>query len=121
DCFNPWLESPIHQRHLQFIFVVGDRADAANDDTGLLGHCVIDEQSTKRIDADLTPTLIDILQNFGEHLLPFLDSEEGLLLRIDQNADDYLVEEFAAALDNVQMAVGNWVKRPGVDGASHVR
>jgi hypothetical protein len=43
-----------------------------------------------------------------------------LLIRVDEDADDYLVEEFAAALDDVQMTVGDRVERTGVDGASHV-
>ena len=30
-------------------------------------------------------------------------------------------KEFATALDDIQMPVGDGVKRTGVDGASHVR
>ena len=55
-----------------------------------------------------------------EHFTPFLEREERLLVRVDQYADDYLVKEFAAALDNIQMTVGDRIKGAGVDGAPHV-
>jgi hypothetical protein len=53
--------------------------------------------------------------------MALFESEEGLLVRVDEYADDYFVEEFAAALDDIQVAVSDGVKRTGVDGASHVR
>ena len=40
---------------------------------------------------------------------------------IDDHSDDDLIEQLAAALDDVQVTVGYGVKRTGVDGASHVR
>jgi hypothetical protein len=60
-----------------------------------------------------------LFDDFGEHLAAFLDGEERLLIRVYEDADDYLVEEFAAALDDIQMTVGDGVERAGVDGASH--
>jgi hypothetical protein len=86
-----------------------------------LGHRVINEQTAKRIDADFAVSLADVLEDRGKHLMPFLECEERLLVRVDQYADDYLVKEFAAALDDIQVAIGDWVKRTGVNGASHAQ
>jgi hypothetical protein len=53
--------------------------------------------------------------------MALFESEEGLLVRVDEYADDYFVEEFAAALDDIQVTVGDRIERTRVDGASHLR
>src|SRR5215467_7331416 len=105
DGFNARFESAVHQRHLKFVLVVGDGAYAAHDYICLLGHRVFDEQSAERIDFDGATSFVDTLDDFVEHLLPLVDSEERSLIRIYEDADDYLVEEFAAALDDVEMPI----------------
>jgi hypothetical protein len=49
----------------------------------------------------------------------FLDGEERQLIGVDEDADNYLVKEFAAALDDIEMTVSDGVERAGIDRASH--
>jgi hypothetical protein len=63
--------------------------------------------------------VVDALHHFREHLLAFLDCEERLLRGVYENADYDLVEQFAAALDDVQVTVCYGIKRTGIDSASH--
>jgi hypothetical protein len=79
----------------------------------------MDEQAAKGVDADVAIALVDFLYDLGEHFHSLFDGEEGLFLRVDENADDNLVEELAPAFDDVQVAVGDGVKRTGIDGAAH--
>src|SRR5262249_33953516 len=105
-----WLEPPIHERHLKLILVIRDGADTPQDHVGLLGHGVFHEQSTERINAQFTASVVDELQHFGEHPAAFFDAEERLLLRVNENGDNNFIEEFAAALDDIQVAVSYGVE-----------
>jgi hypothetical protein len=63
--------------------------------------------------------MVNAFHDFGEHLVAFFDREERLLIRVYEDADDYLVKQFATALDDIEVTVGDGVKRAGVDRASH--
>jgi hypothetical protein len=52
----------------------------------------------------------DGLYNFQQHLSPLFYGKERTLVRIDQYGDDDFVKEFAAAFDDVQMAVRHGVE-----------
>ena len=70
----------------------------------------MDQKSFKIIYAQHAIALLDRLEHLFEHIATFFDREERLLVRVYQNSNDYFVEEFAAALDDVEMTVGNWIE-----------
>ena len=53
--------------------------------------------------------------------MAFLDGKNGFLSGLTSMLTMISSKEFATALDDIQMPVGDGVKRTGVDGASHVR
>jgi len=76
----------------------------------LLRDSVVNQQTLKGIDANLTATSINLLQYLSEHIVSFFYAKEGLLFRIDENANDYLIKEFAAALDYVEMTIRDGIE-----------
>jgi hypothetical protein len=85
----------------------------------LLSYGVMDKQSFKIINPQRTTTAVKLFEDFFQHCLTLLDCEEGTLLRVHEDCDDDLIEEFAAAFDNVEVTVRDGVKRTGVDGSAH--
>ena len=57
---------------------------------------------------------------FADELHPFGQRKDGLLFRVDANADDDRVEDSAGPLDDVEMTEGDRVERSGVDGGAAV-
>ena len=51
-----------------------------------------------------------------QHLHPLLEGKEELLFRVRQDGHDDAVEDFQPAVDQIQMAVGDGVKRARIDG-----
>jgi hypothetical protein len=80
----------------------------------------LDEQAAERIHPQLTVALVDVRKDLRQHHPAFFDTEERLLLRINENGDYNFVKQFAATLDNVQMTVSYGIERTGVDGAAHL-
>ena len=110
--FQARLEFAIHQRHLQFVFVVRNSADAAKDHASAAFASVIDEQSFEHIHFDVRPFLGD----FAQHLHALGHAEQRLLFRVAEHGHDQEIEHFLAALDQIQVAVGDRVKRARIDG-----
>src|SRR5216683_1383021 len=100
----------IHERHLQFIFVVGNGPDTADYRVCLLRDSVVNQQTLEGIDANVTTTSVDLLQHLSEHVAAFFDAKKRLLFRIDENSNDYLVEEFAATFDDVEMTIRDGIE-----------
>jgi hypothetical protein len=109
--FQARLEFAIHQRHLEFVFVVGYRANAAKDDGGAAFSRVFHEQSLENVNFHGIPLFCDL----PEHVNAFIQREQRLFVDVLQNGDNQLVEHFFPALDEVQMPVGYGVKRAGID------
>ena len=106
DRFDLRLEPPIHERHLQLVFVVGNRADPTQNDAGAALRRVMDQQAVEGADFNIAETV----HHFVQHLDALGDTEQRLLLFITQNGDDQFVEQRRAALDQIQVTVGNWVE-----------
>jgi hypothetical protein len=77
---------------------------------GLLRKRIVDQQSFEGIHSESAMGLLDFLKHLFQHLAALFNREKRLLLRIHEDRDDYLIEEFAAALDDVEMAIGNWIE-----------
>jgi hypothetical protein len=50
-----------------------------------------------------------------------LDREERSLLVVVRDADDHLVEQFARALDDIEVAVRDRIEAAGINSAAHRR
>ena len=79
---------------------------------GVLAASVVDEQAVEGVHFDVGGAL--------EHLARDVDAlrhrEERRLLHVDQDRDDDAIEEARAALDDVDVAVGQRIERAGIDG-----
>ena len=53
---------------------------------------------------------------FLEHFHAFFDGEEGILDRVDEDADGEVFEELGAALNEVDVTVGGRVEGAGIEG-----
>jgi hypothetical protein len=87
-------------------------ADAAQQDAGALAAGVVDQQALEGVDLNVGQVSADL----AEHLHPLLHGEERIFLRVEQQGDDQAVEEARGPLDEVEVAVGDRVERPRVDG-----
>src|SRR5581483_5202389 len=96
-----------------------DGANATNDCVGFLVGRVLHEQAFKAVNHNFAATLLYIFQNVGKDFFSFFIRKEGRLLPIDENRDDNFIEQLAPALNDVEVAIGDWIERTGVDGAAH--
>jgi len=96
----------IHERHLQFVFVIRDGANASKDYPCAPLAGVIDQQALENVDFDSGPLLGDLAKHFDA----FGNGEERLLVDILQHCDDHQVEHFLAAFDEVEVAVGDGIE-----------
>ena len=108
---------PVHQGHLEFIFVIGDGPDAADDDPGTLLDRITHQEAVERIDLDIFPCAGDLPQ----HRLSFLGAEKGFLLQVLQNRHDHRVEDGPAPADDVEMTVGHGIEGSRIDGNYRLR
>ena len=99
------------QGHLQFVLVVADDANAAQYRAGIGPQRVVHGQSIESINLHILEVGSEIVQ----HQAPLGNAEQGQLLRITQNRDYQLVEDLAAAGDQIQMPVSRRIERAGID------
>ena len=109
---QPRLEFAVHQRHLEFVFVVADGANPAQDGARLDAQRVVHRKAVEGVDRHVVKALGHRLQ----HLAAVGHAEQRIFLRIAQNGDHQFVEDLAATLDQVEMAVGRRIERSGIDG-----
>ena len=111
------LELAVHQRHLQFVFVVADRPDAAQDASRLHGFRVLHHQPVKGVDANI----LQMRCERPQHLQPLGHAEHRALLRVAQDADHQFLKNLGAPLDQVEVPVGGRIKRAGIDSDAFVQ
>ncbi len=115
DRFDARLEVAVHQRHVEFEFEIGKRAEAADDGDGILRDGELDEQVGERGDADVGQVRdvgLDELHALG-------GGKEGAFARVfgDRNRDT--VEELGGASEHVEVPVGDGVERARVKAVAH--
>ncbi len=102
----------VHQRHLELVLEVRHRAQAAHQHAGVLALRVVHQQAAEGAHVHVAVRL--------EHLAANRDAlglaEQRRLLDVDQERDDDGVEDPGAALDDVDVAVGQRVERPWING-----
>src|SRR5437764_682355 len=100
----------VHQSHLKLVLVIGDCAYAAHDGVGALLDGIAHQEALERVNAKPTVVALDERQDLFQNLAPLLYGEQSLLFGVDEDCDDYLVEELTAALDYVEVAVRHGVE-----------
>ena len=112
DGFDFGTEAAVHEGHLEFVFVVGDGADAADDEAGAAAGGVVGEQAVEGFDADVFAAG----EGFADHFGALVDGEQGGLGFVAENGDDEVIDDAGGAADDVEVAVGEGVEGSGVDG-----
>ena len=108
----PWRQLAVHQRHLELVLEVRDRAQAADDARcALLPLRVVDQQAVEGLDLDVGAAL--------EHLADDRDAlvalNSGVFSTLTSTATMIRSKIARAALDDVDVAVGQRIERPGID------
>src|SRR6185369_3528335 len=109
--FDIRAKAAIHESHLQLVFVIRDGANTAEENLGRVPGGIIHQEPFERIDLDIG---ID-LDDFAEHFGALLDGEERFLGLVSQYGNDKPVKHSRAALDQIEVTVGNRVERSRID------
>ena len=112
DRFEIRIEFAVHIGHLEFVFEVGDGAQAANHGAGVLAAHIIDEEAIKGVDFDARLAL----KGLDEEGLSLFQCKERCFARVVGHGHDHGVEDAQGAVNDGQMAVGRRIKGAGVDG-----
>jgi len=110
-------ELAVHERHLQFVFVVGDGADAADDDFGVQAAHEVDEEAVEGVHFDAG----DAVRAAEDELHPLRDGEQRRLPFVLQHRHHDHVEQLRRPADDVEVSVRHRVERAGVNGNAHER
>src|SRR6266851_4644577 len=105
----------VHLRHLHLVLEVADGAQALDHRGDPVGRAEVHQQAVEPLDPDVAVAAGDL----AEHLDPLVDREQALLGHIDQHRDDHLVVEPRGAADDVEVTVGDRIKRTRTDYALH--
>ena len=62
------------------------------------------------------PVACELGRELAQHLQPLRQAEHRGLLRVAQNRHHQLFEHLAAPLNQIQVPIGRWIKRAGIDG-----
>src|ERR1017187_7954522 len=107
------LHLAVHQRHLQLELVVTHRANPPQHRVGVFLDTVGDQQALKNIDGHI----VELGGHRLQHVFALFHVEQSfVLVEVAGNRHNEPVEELAATMDQVQVAVRNRVERSGIDG-----
>ncbi len=110
-------QSAVHVRQLEFVFEVGDRTQATQDDGGALFPDEVGQQVAETGDGHVG----QVGRCLSDQFTAFFEVEEGLLLGVVGDGDDDFVEHAAGAFDEVGVAVGDWVEGARIDDFGHAQ
>src|SRR5438270_10298887 len=103
---------PIHERHLKLVLEIADSAETADVERGADFFCEVDEQSLELRYFDAF-----VVGGSGANEIDaLLSGEESLLGRIHSDRNHEVVDEFAAAIDQVLMPASDGVEAASIDG-----
>lgn len=102
-------DGSVGHRQLKLIAQVGGVAYAAEDRRGLDLSDKVDSQAG----IALNPHAGGVLENQAEHVHPFFNGEHLSLFGIYPDRDDQFVKQSQAAMDHVQVAVGERIELAG--------
>src|SRR5262249_3706159 len=108
DRLNVRPEMAVHHCHLELVLEIRNRAQSPDDSLGSAALDVVDQQARKAVGDHARAA-----GRFENHLYSFLRREEGRVLRgVVRDRDDHAIENLEAPLDDIEMAVGEWIERP---------
>src|ERR1700681_2476141 len=93
--FQAGFELAIHQCHLQFVFVVGDSANPAQDHAGMALARIVNEQAVEDFDFNAGP----LPGNLAQHFDALRYGKERSFFGVAQHGNDQQVKHFFPALD----------------------
>src|SRR5947207_1259164 len=102
---------PIHERHLKFVLEVAHRAQSTNDERRVDASREIDEQSLEL----LRVYTIVAARHLPNHFDALVRCEQRLLRAVARNCHDELVDELAAARDEIFVAACDWIEASRVN------
>ncbi len=109
--FDYPVNAAVHARHLEFVFEVGDGAQAADND---LRAFFMDEVHEQRVEAD-DFDIRQVAEDLGGHLDTIGERKARLLGRAFGNGQDQFVEQRGGAPDQVFVTAGDRVEGAGID------
>lgn len=104
-------ETPVHQSHLKLVFVIRNGANAAQNNARAAVGRIVDQEAVKGCDLDVGKAA----DYFIEHLDAFFDREKGLFFLVAQDRHQQLIEQGGAALDQIEMPIGDRVEGTGIN------
>ncbi len=111
------FELAIHERHLQFVLIVADRANAAKDAFRVDRLGEFHHQPVEGVQ----PDIFQACRKRSEHLDPLGHTEHRALLRVTENRDHQFFKDLAASLNQIEVPIGRRIKRTGIDRDAFVQ
>ena len=105
------VELHVHADHLELVFEVGDRTQAADDGLGphLLGE--VHQQDVERFHRNGDARLLgDACRLVAHHLDTLFQREQRAFCLVDGHANHEVIDQLGGTLDDVEMPVGDRVK-----------
>jgi hypothetical protein len=109
--FDLFVELPIHQRHLEFVFEVGKGAETTNDNSRSPAMHIIHQKTVKGFDRD-TAHSPDGIPNDP---LTLRKAEKRGLVWICTHRDDKVRKEAVGSPGDIDVSKGKRIEGPGVD------
>src|SRR6202522_893971 len=114
--FDVRLDFAIHHGHLQFVFVIGDGADAADDDGGAFSAGVVHQKAVENVNLHVVP-----FEGRGlKHLDAFLFGEQRIFFEVVGDGDNQLSKNIGRASDEIQVAIGDRIEGAGINGGNRL-
>lgn len=112
---QPRFEAAIHERHLELKLEVAHRAEPADDCARLGISRELHKQAVKGGD----PHIFNPRDCFVEEDDAFVWCKEAAFFGIERDGDDDFIAQFRGTFDDVEVAVGDGIKRACVNCAFH--
>src|SRR5216684_9167868 len=110
------VEAGVYAGHLEFVFEIGDRAQAAQDYAGADRLGEMHQQGVERPDLDpLVVAVFEVAHLVADDLDPLVGREQRALGVIAGDPDDQMIHHIQGAPDDVAMAVGDRIEGAGID------
>lgn len=111
DGFYVWLHRPVHKRHFTFVFIIGANSETSDEDMRTDPGCIPHGQSRVRRDFNLW----DVRQSAFEKVYTLLRVEHQRFLWQVVDPHNHIVEQLNGPPDDVQVAICDRIKCPGVE------
>ncbi len=98
--------APVEQGHLEFDFIIGDGADAAQNHAGLAMVGIVDQQPCEGIHFHVGERGGRLLQHFDS----FGDRKQRLFLGVFENGYDELTDQARAARNEIEVSVSQRIE-----------